>query len=164
MIIQVQRYINAAPNQCTLVPLSLLHIFLCSENSFTVSLTFSSLLSLCFRATDKARSILKECSDNLTQAVSSLPLTDHAALARQARTSSEEAMDTSRPAVTNAVSPLFLPSSNGVNAYILCPGSIPATWFQGRFNLFYGECTGCRTLWTHRPAHWHIALIVIIFL
>ena len=55
--------------------------------------TSAVVLSFSDRATDKAHSILKECADNLAQAVSSLPPTDPGA--RQNTSSQDDAMDTS---------------------------------------------------------------------
>ena len=62
------------------------------------------------RATDKARSILKECSDNLAQAVGSLPPSDLASsLARQSARApaDQEPMDTSGPSAAKKVSPFL---------------------------------------------------------
>ena len=62
------------------------------------------------RATDKARSILKECSDNLAQAVGSLPPSDLASsLARQSgrAPTDQEPMDTSGSSAAKKVSPFL---------------------------------------------------------
>lgn len=47
------------------------------------------------RATDKVHSILKECSDNLAQAVNSMIPADRSGSAHLGKASSDEAMDTS---------------------------------------------------------------------
>ena len=93
--------------------------------------SFSAVvLSFSDRATDKAHSILKECADNLAQAVSSLPPTDPAA--RQNTSSQDDAMDTSGSASKMVC---FYSLCFFYLCYVFCPGS---RWFVWNQDYWYG--------------------------
>lgn len=74
------------------------------------------------RATDKSRSILKECSDNLSQAVGSLPPT------QQSTSAQDDPMDTSSISTAAAKKVSIMSSYNSNIHTVYCPGSSSVFW------------------------------------